>query len=197
LEGDEEQRLMAAAGPHLQAVIVCALEAGLRRGEILGLQFGMLSGDVITLPASLTKTSRARAVPITSRLAAMIEMRRNAPDGKAHPADKYVFGDAFGLQIASVSTAWRATCRRAGVVGLHLHDLRRESASRLLEIPGISLHDVREVLGHQNVSTTSRYLATSAARLRHVRDLVERSRQAEPVGIPWARVGYESLSKPS
>jgi hypothetical protein len=94
LEGDEERRLLDAAGPHLRAVIETALETGCRRGEILALQ-------------------------------------------------------------------WRQ-CRRAGITGLHLHDLRRESGSRLLEVPGVNVADVRDWLGHVNVTTTSKYLATTA-----------------------------------
>jgi integrase len=38
LAQDEETRLLATAGPHLQRVIICALEIGSRIGEILSLQ---------------------------------------------------------------------------------------------------------------------------------------------------------------
>ena len=40
LAADEEAKLLAAtAGPHLQRVIICALETGCRVGEILTLQW--------------------------------------------------------------------------------------------------------------------------------------------------------------
>jgi len=54
-------------------------------------------------------------------------MRRYGPDGKALPDHTYVFGNDCGERIASVKTAWRATCRRARIRNLHFHDLRRES----------------------------------------------------------------------
>jgi hypothetical protein len=71
---------------------------------------------------------------------------------------------ACGERIHSIKTAWRATCRRAGIRNLHFHDLRREFASRLRE-SGASDHDVRDFLGHANISTTSRYLKSTPQRL--------------------------------
>jgi integrase len=73
-------------------------------------------------------------------------------------------GNEVGEQIGSIKTAWRATCRRARIRGLHFHDLRREFGSRLLE-SGAAQHDVRDFLGHANITTTSRYLKSTPLRL--------------------------------
>ncbi len=62
--------------------------------------------------------------------------------------------------MKAIKTAWRLTCQRAKITGLHFHDLRREAASRLLE-GDVPEHYVQEVLGHADLSTTSRYLATT------------------------------------
>jgi hypothetical protein len=59
-----------------------------------------------------------------------------------------------------------ATCRRAGIKDLHFHDLGREYTSRLREAPGISDHEIRDLFGHANISTTSRYLATARTGLQ-------------------------------
>ena len=53
-----------------------------------------------------------------------------------------------------------------GITGLHFHDLRREAGSRLLETTGVSVTEVRDYLGHANVTTTNTYLASSHVRLR-------------------------------
>jgi hypothetical protein len=71
-----------------------------------------------------------------------------------------MFGDAAGECIHSVDTAWTAACRRAAIVGLNFHDLRREAGSRLLE-SGMPEHYVQRFLDHANLSTTSRYLKTT------------------------------------
>lgn len=176
LNDGEEARLREAAGPHLWACIECALETGMRRGEILGLTWGdvHVSRGEILLPATLTKTGKARTVPISSRLAAVLAMRRTGPDGIDAPSPSYVFGNECGERIRSIKTAWKLTCQRAGIVGLHFHDLRRESASLLLAVPGATVNDVRELLGHRDITTTTKYLSTTIARLR---DLAEQSRQ--------------------
>ncbi len=91
-------------------------------------------------------------------------MRQHAPDGTEFGAEAFVFGNAVGERVKSVKTAWAGTCRRAGIGGLQTRDLRREFASRLRE-SGASDHDVRDFLGHANITTTSRYLASTPLRL--------------------------------
>src|SRR6185369_142797 len=82
LADDEEGRLLAAASPHLQALIIAALETGCRVGELLSLQWHQVRWDdnVLLLPAHKTKTATARDVPMTTRLLAVLNMRRHAPD---------------------------------------------------------------------------------------------------------------------
>lgn len=56
---------------------------------------------------------------------------------------------------SEIATTWHTACREAGIVDLRFHDLRREFACRLLESRA-ELHDVRDFLGHANLTTTSR-----------------------------------------
>ncbi len=79
------------------------------------------------------------------------------------------------------SASWPTERRRnAGVEGVHFHDLRREFASRLLESPGVALHDVAQWVGHASVVTTTRYLATTGVRQREVLKRFERHRKVDP-----------------
>lgn len=175
LEGDEEARLLKAAGGHLRACIECALETGMRKSEILGLKWGHVreSVGVLDLPATLTKTGTARQVVITPRLSAILSMRataqrvaRDLKDDETLPLETHPFGNEIGEHIQSVKTAWRLTCQRADITGLTFHDLRREAGSRLLETPGVSLTDVRDYLGHKSATMTNTYLASTTLRLR-------------------------------
>jgi integrase len=200
LQDDEATTLLAACGSHLRAVVECALATGMRRGEILSLQWKQVEGltieavtidgkvqQVVTwapraelvLPWAKTKTRRDRRIPISSRLRAVLAMRRFDPNGKPHPATSYVFGNEVGARVLSVGRAWRAAVLRAHsltpkysatknlapesqaalrAIGLHLHDLRREAGSRWLE-GGVPLHTIRDWLGHVNISQTSTYLS--------------------------------------
>lgn len=154
LESGEEKRLLEYAEPHLHALIVAALETGCRLGELLSLQWPQVRWmeNVVLLPT--VKTSEVRDVPITSRLRELLEMRRQRTDGRELGPEAYVFGNRVGERIQTITTAWRAACRRAKITDLHFHDLRREFASRLLE-SGASDDEKRERLGHANIPATS------------------------------------------
>ncbi len=111
----EERRLLAVTGPHLQRLIIAALETGMRRGELLNLQWRDVNLDrkEITVRAETTKTRTGRILPVSSRLAAVLEMARTSvlaflkttepPDGRSEDetaallARCYVFGDGAGL----------------------------------------------------------------------------------------------------
>jgi integrase len=182
LEGDEGERLLKACDPlwlhpktrvplfdqpppRLRPIVEAALETGCRRGELLSLQWWQVkdldgANPLLDLPASKTKTKRDRVVPISGRLKVVLEMRRYDPAGEPHGAQAYVFGNEIGQRTRSVTTAWRGACRRANIVDLHFHDLRREAGSRWLE-GGVPLQVVRDWLGHTNISQTSTYLEST------------------------------------
>jgi integrase len=151
------QRVAASAAFHGQRSDLSLQWSQVRRDENGEAQW-------IVLPAAKTKTNETRSIPVGPRLRAELDMRRLAPDGRKHPATAFVFGDEAGDRILSVKTAWSAACQRAGIVGLHFHDLRREFASRLLE-SSADLHDVQMFLGHAAITTTSRYLQSTPVRL--------------------------------
>ncbi len=170
LEPGDEDRLLQHAGDHLRALIVALLSTGCRVGELLSLQWKQVRRDEegnprwVVLPPTNTKTYKLRVIPIGTRLRAELEMRQHAPDGVTFGPEAYVFGNEVGEKVSSVKTAWRGTCRRAGIGDLQVRDLRREFGSRLRE-SGASDHDVRDFLGHANITTTSRYLASTPLRL--------------------------------
>ena len=176
----EQERLFAAANPHLQALIVAALETACRVGELLSLQWHQVRWDLneIHLPAKKTKALRRRDLPMSQALQAVLQMRRQDPAGQDYPPEAYVFGDVAGRRVRSVKTAWAnavlkahgiepkrekngrltAVCQaQLAAIDLNFHDLRRESGSRFLE-HGMAPHYVQAFLDHANLSTTSRYL---------------------------------------
>lgn len=70
---------------------------------------------------------------------------------------------AFGAKVRcfpyngrSVGTAFRRTCRKAGIVDLHFHDLRHEATSRLFEA-GLTIEQVPLVTGHKEWKMLKRY----------------------------------------
>lgn len=179
LHSGEDTPLLAACGPHLRAVVECALETGMRRGEILQLRWIDVQDGAIHLQASATKTRTGRTIPISARLRAVLAMRRHDPAGEPLPPESFVFGTEIGSRIADVGRAWdtailkshghtptyTATANlsaesRAALqtIDLHFHDLRREAGSRWLE-GGVPLHIIRDWMGHTSIAQTSTYLA--------------------------------------
>ena len=168
------------------------LETGCRPGELLTLTWGQVrwEDNVLCFWDEVTKTAFARTIPISQRLRAELEMRRTDPKGHPFPASAFVFGNEVGERVKSVKKAWTRTCERAGIVGLHLHDLRREFASQLQESEGVSPHEVATWLGHSNITTTSRYLSTTTAgHLHHTLKKLERARKTRTKPAQAAQEG--------
>ena len=156
------------------------LETGCRPGELLTLTWRQVRWveNVLCFWDDVTKTAISRTIPISQRLRAELEMRRTDPKGQPFPPSAYVLGNAVGERVKCVQKAWTKTCKRAGIEGLQLRDLRREFASQLQEAPGVSPHEVATWLGHSNISTTSRYLSTTTAgHLHHTLKKLEKARQ--------------------
>ena len=194
LQPGEEERLLAAAPPHLRTIILVALATAMRREEILSLTWADIECDAkdrpcfIRLRGENTKTGAARSIPISSALRSLLEMRRNGPDGEPLPPTAYVLGDETGTDRQdSIKTAWRSTCRAASIEDLHFHDLRRSAASRWLQSGRVGLLEIRDLLGHADVQTTSIYLdagdgdtaAAMEAFDRHQRQLAARAARSK------------------
>ncbi len=115
-------------------------------------------------------------------------MRKFDPAGDPLGPKAFVFGNAVGDQVRSVRTAWSNACRRAGLQDLHLADLRHEAASRFEEA-GVPTTYVSKFLGHQNLTTTTRYLNTTLKGLHRAIEQLESSRNPDSVA--------SSLQKPA
>lgn len=171
LADGEEDLLLHHAPPHLADLIVAALDTGMRRGELLHLQWRdvVVEDDLVvfTVRAEHAKTNTGRAVLSGSqRLRAVLERRRVSPDARPLSPTGHVFGNEVGEKVDSLKTSWRTTCRRAGVAGLNFHDLRREALSRMDEA-GVSRTAISAQAGHTRATTTDIYLgATLTGRRR-------------------------------
>lgn len=168
LSEDEEARLLAACreatlradekfrSPFLYPIVLLLLTTGARFGEVAGLRWRQVdfARRQITLEAAGTKGRRGRALPLSD--AAAEELRRLKAERAtvtelvfASPADP-------SKPVASLKTAWAAACKRAGIRGCTLHDLRHSYASKLV-MRGVSLSALAELLGHRSLEMTQRY----------------------------------------
>ena len=109
------QKLLQSAEPHLQALIVAALETCCRQAELLTLRWGDVSlgrGEIV-IRAEHAKDRENRIIPISIRLRKVLEARRDSPAGVPFPPSGHVFGNEVGEPVGSVRRAWQTAVLRA------------------------------------------------------------------------------------
>jgi len=140
----EENKLLSAAAPHMRPIIMAALDAGMRRGELLTQRLEHVDVDrgVLQVTHSKTAGGEAREIPLTARLIDLFATsKRDKPEGLA-----FTFK---GRAIQRIKTAWKAAVRRSGIRQLRFHDLRHTFNTRMMEA-GV-LQDVRKaIMGHSS-----------------------------------------------
>lgn len=148
LQVGEWQALIGAVNdtrtPLLRPLLTLALATGMRRGELLSMQWRHVDLDRCTAFLPQTKNGRARTVPLSPTAASLL---RELPriDDKCVP-----------LSDNSVRLAFERLRRRAGIVDLTFHDIRHEAVSRFVEC-GLSLAQVQMISGHRDLRMLMRY----------------------------------------
>jgi len=167
---DEINRLLDECPKYLNSVVKCALNTGMRKGEILSLKWSQIRNGFIYLQK--TKTNEPRQVPINDDLKETFS-RIRAEEGLE---SEYVFtfrrneDKLIGLKpvrkrkksrplpqpVKHLKGAFESALRRAGIQDFRFHDLRHTFASHAI-MRGASLKEVQEVLGHKTMTMTLRY----------------------------------------
>ena len=145
----------------LQEIFMTAFLTGLRLGELLNLTRRVIDLDnkiirVENTNIFTTKNKRDRIVPINKNLFELLSSRvkriRILPD-------EYLFYKCKGIKLNNdyVSKNFKKAVRAAELDDrIHFHSLRHSFASVLVQ-NGVSLYIVKELLGHQDITTTQIY----------------------------------------
>jgi len=138
----EERLLLPAASPHLRAMIMAALDTGMRRGEITGQRWEDvdLERKLLCVTRSKTPEGEAREIPLTARLSEWLSANCKS--------EGVVFGFR-GEQVRILKTAWKTALKNSGIRHIRFHDLRHTFNTRLMEA-GV-LQEIRMALmGHSS-----------------------------------------------
>ncbi|MCV6548534.1 MAG: site-specific integrase [Cohaesibacter sp.] len=133
------------------------LLSGRRKDEVLGLQWSMLDLAGATVSYPRTKTG-PKTFQLAEQVVALFEDIPHLKDCE------FVFA-SFGKSNTAINEhtlykVHKEICKRAAISNLQVHDLRRTVGSQLLN-SGVSLEDVSDLLGHEDVATTRRHYAHS------------------------------------
>ncbi len=138
----EEELLLSASAPHLQRIIICALNSGMRRGEILNQRWEDVdfNRELLFVTRSKTPEGEAREIPLTSRLLHLLE------ESRQETGLIFTFKDR---PLHRIKSAWKAALRRAGIRASRFHDLRHTFNTRLMEA-GVMQEVRKALMGHSS-----------------------------------------------
>ena len=199
LADEEIERLLTSLdwpGPSMRrsaAIVRCAVDLGLRSGEIAALGLDDIDWRSGTVMLRKTKSRREQVLPLpqaTGRaIAAYLQYERPKTAHRAifvrriAPREQPVGADLVRKTI-------RQAYQRAGLPYTRSHLLRHTIARRLLD-GGSSLKEVADVLRHRSLNTTLTYAKLDSRRLGAVALPWPPSLPAEPpspppeVALPW------------
>lgn len=141
LSKDECQSLINVCQGTTRAIVITALNTGMRKGEILNLKWDNVDLKHGFILLDRTKNGDRREIPIndtTRQTLQSLTRRLDIP---------YVFFDSVtGKAYQDVKRSFNTALRKAGIKDFHFHDLRHTFASHLV-MAGVDITTVKELFG--------------------------------------------------
>jgi len=149
--GKRISALREAGRNRMKALIITALDTGMRRGELLGLTWGDIDFErqLITVTAFNSKTARERKVGMTPRTLEAIQKLQEERGGDLNDL-------VFGLRD-NFKNAFKSLLGDAGISNLRFHDFRHTAITRMVST-GLPHTEIMKVSGHTQWSTFVRYV---------------------------------------
>lgn len=166
LEGQMEMRLYGSRDFHrafmLWAAMILAVDTGLRREELLGLEWRDVDIDQnqIIIRGERAKSGLYRAVPLLPRARKLLV--DNLPR-----RTRCVLHDSNGERYTDLAPQFKAAAAACGITDVRWHDLRRTCGCRLLQDLGLPMEKVSLWLGHASIALTQRAYAFLDVRHLH------------------------------
>lgn len=167
---EEARQLLDAArasrSPYLADLLTLALNTGMRREEMLGLEWRRVDfqAGLIHLEGHHTKNGKRRSVPMNKAARSALLARANHR-AEHCPDAAWVFCRNNGDRIDDARKGFLSACAVAGIKDFRFHDLRHTCAAWLVSA-GVPLSEVRDLLGHSSIVMTERYAHLAPERVR-------------------------------
>jgi integrase len=153
LSEEEWYRLRKVMPPHLLAIVITALQTGLRKQNVLRLRWEQINLDSMTIELLKSENKGKKYIqkPITKTLYRLLLSLKIKSSG-------YVFLNPItGKPYTDIKKSFKTALKKAGIKDFIFHDLRRTFGTWLLK-KGVDLRTVQYLLDHEDISTTQRYL---------------------------------------
>ena len=196
LTEEEERRLLSALDPRREGkglrpyaerdaetkrcmqdaydLVVLLLDTGARYSEIANIDWSRINLEDRTINLWRPKVQNEAILYMTDRAYEILARRATESDGQ------HVFRNRKGGPRGYVSQSIRKALRNAGLGDCRIHTLRHTHASRLIQ-NGLTVYEVREVLGHTDIKTTMRYAHLETRQVTSkARDVINRLNHRTP-----------------
>lgn len=176
LKPEEAERLLNSFTTDLRftkrgyAIVRCALDMGLRTGEIAHLMIGDIDWRAGTVMLRGTKSLRQDILPLPVETGqALADYLQHERPSTRNPAIfvRQKEGRDYPITSMAIQKVIKRACRRVGLPHSSAHALRHTLACRLVE-SGSSLKEVADLMRHRSLSTTLIYAKLDTQKLSAV-----------------------------
>ena len=174
LTTEEEQRLLAISPTWLQEIILFALHTGMRRGEILKLQWCHVDLTRRTLTILEQKNGARDTLPVNDTAMDILQARAAVRTSCA--ACVFVNGADHPRNARNLLRAFYPAMRKAGITRFRFHDLRHTFATRLIQA-GVDVYTVQKLGRWKTISMVLRYAHHQPESLRGGAEVLDRLRR--------------------
>ena len=159
-------------------MILLSVKAGLRAGEIAGLEWPMVLdareriAEMIAIPDAIAKKGGGRLIPLHPQLADALRALKRCSNPRG-PVIRSSRGAA--MRPNSIVNWFIQLFSELGIEGCSSHSGRRSfitAAARNLHRAGCSMRDVQLLAGHRSIETTQRYIDGHTAGQRRLVSLL-------------------------
>jgi len=183
LESEEEEKLFSEADEFWKDLLTFALNTGLRLGNICHLKRTSVNFEARNITINGYESKNKKQFKIWMNPLVVKLLKRLKQNNGEH---EYVFmrngnGHAKPLEERWVQREFKSLTEKAGIHGLHFHDLRRTFGCRLVDM-GVDLLSIKEAMAHKTIEATLCYVRPNEGR---VKDAFNR------IGQYWTKSGVK------